>query len=65
MAKKLQKPQNNYRCKDCLYLGKDNPNFLKNADRSPILAECLMDKPYYTNKMRRACEYFKLRLELQ
>lgn len=59
MAKKTTKPQSNHRCKDCLYLGKDNPNFLRNADRSPILAECLMDKPYYTNKMRRACDLFK------
>lgn len=61
MAKKLQKPQSNYRCKDCLYLGKDNPKFLRIADRSPILAECLMNKPYDTNKMRRACELFKLK----
>lgn len=59
MAKKRQIPQSNYRCKDCRYLGKDNPNFLKNADHSPILAECLMNKPYDTNKMRRACELFK------
>ena len=61
MAKKIQKPQNNYRCKDCQHLGKDNPKFLKNADHSPILAECLMDKPFYTNKMRRACGLFKLK----
>lgn len=62
MAKKqIQKPQNNYRCKDCLFLGKDNPTFLRVADRSPILAECLQDKPYYTNKERRACDLFKPR----
>lgn len=63
MAKKLQSPQSNYRCKDCLHLGKDNPRFLRNADHSPILAECLMDVPYYTNKERRACEKFKLKLK--
>jgi hypothetical protein len=61
MAKKIAKPLNDYRCKDCAHLGADNPNFTRNADRSPILAECLMNKPYYTNKMRRACEKFKLK----
>ena len=61
MAKKIQKPQNNYRCKDCLHLGEDNPFFLRNADRSPILAKCLQNEPYYTNKMRRACDLFKLK----
>ena len=61
MAKKIPKPQNNYRCRDCFFLGRDNPYFLRNADKSPILAECLMDKPYYTNKMRRACGLFKLK----
>lgn len=64
MAKKIQKPQNNYRCKDCRFLGKDNPKFLRNADYSPILAECLIDKPYYTNKMSRACEHFKPKYQL-
>lgn len=59
MAKRTQAQQSNYRCKDCLHLGKDNPKFLRNADHSPILAECLMDRPYYTNKMRRACGLFK------
>ena len=63
MAKKIQKPQNNHRCKDCRYLGKDNPYFFRNADRSLILAKCLMDEPYYTNKMRRACDLFKPRYE--
>ena len=61
MAKKISKPQNNYRCKDCLYMGKDNPNFLRNADRSPILAECSQNKPYYRNKQGRACDLFKLK----
>ena len=61
MAKKLQKPQNNYRCRDCQHLGEDNPNFLRNADHSPILAKCLQNIPYYTNKNRRACELFKLK----
>ena len=63
MAKKTTQPSNNYRCKDCLHLGKDNPNFLRNADHSPILAKCLENEPYYTNKERRACELFKLRLK--
>lgn len=61
MAKRIIKEVTDNRCKDCRYLGKDNPNFLRNADRSPILAECLMNKPYYTNKMRRACNLFEKR----
>lgn len=61
MAKKSQAPQNNYRCKDCQHLGEDNPFFLRNTDRTPILAKCLEDEPYYTNKKRRACERFKLK----
>ena len=61
MAKKITKPLNDYRCKDCAHLGADNPQFLRNADRSPILAKCLQNIPYDTNKMRRACEKFKLK----
>lgn len=61
MAKARPQTESNYRCKDCLHLGADNPRFLRNADHSPILAECLMDRPYYTNKMRRACGLFKLK----
>lgn len=61
MAKKTQKPISNYRCKDCQHLGEDNPYFLRNADHSPILAKCLQTPPFYTNKMRRACDLFKLK----
>lgn len=42
-------------------MGKDNPDFLRNADRSPILAECFQNKPYYRNKQGRACDLFKLK----
>lgn len=64
MAKRISSSQKtNHRCKECLYLGKDDPRFYRNADHSPILAECLQNKPYYTNKERRACELFKLRLK--
>lgn len=59
MAKRVQKPQSDDRCKDCIHLGEDHPRFLRNADHSPILAKCLVNEPYYTNKMRRACECFK------
>lgn len=61
MAKKIAKPLNDYRCRDCAHLGADNHQFLRNADRSPILAKCLQNEPYDTNKMRRACEKFKLK----
>jgi hypothetical protein len=64
MAKKSQKQNSNYRCKDCLFLGKDNPKFLRVADRSPILAECLVNKPFYTNKMRIACDLFKPKYQI-
>lgn len=64
MAKISQQQQSNYRCKDCRFLGKDNPNFLRVADRSPILAECLVNKPFYTNKMRRACDLFKPKYQI-
>lgn len=42
-------------------MGKDNPNFLRNTDHSPILAECFQNKPYYRNKQGRACDLFKLK----
>lgn len=61
MAKKIVKPLHDYRCKDCAFLGADNPNFRRNADRSPILAECLKNRPFFTNKMRRACDLFKVK----